>query len=543
MQVIPSNTNMTNGVHVFETPDDIIINSQIYDKTTMTPKPYHFWNIQTYKYKNYLQQTVNILENQWGHCIKGGAYQRYIQDNRDPNIFYVINESNNDVKQYLVKVKKSENGYTILGENIYWSGERPCKAAYDNQYNLMFIGQTNDYIILWSQGEGYDYTVSRVKGGEIIRIQKSDMTATYNCIGFEVEAYIQALEVDTDKNVMWLLLRWGGSIYIGPYNIDTNSLRWVWTDISENYRHEYCPGLSDVIKFKGYHVIFTNKSTHDGYQFQMFSINKSTESVVRRIVPCKAHSNFPYHQLGKTYLSHGWLVFTLKNIDDTYIAVTAHNAENAIIAAKGDYVYGNYVYGTYEDETIFSTNGWHRHVVYEYSISAFIPKDVIDMGNDIIHLYGVLYYDQYTCVFFSNDSFQFWKFNPSTEKYEKGYEKSGTFYTLGFDELKRFYTFDSNNVCKIYTNITACVLNAEFPQSTYNYDNVDIPTYVTVSAKNFNLEHVATNVTLTLTGPCVFANGKREYSFTTAAYDMDIPVTIIGGGAVHCHIKQVEVDL
>lgn len=534
MQVIPSNTNMTNGVHVFETPDDIIINSQIYDKVSMQPKPYHFWNIQTYSYKNYLQQTVNILENAWGHCTKGGAYQRYIQDNQDPNIFYVINESANNVNHYLVKVGKTENGYVILGQNVYWSGNRPYSYYY-NTYNLKFICQTDDYILLWNQGEGDNGENPgwRRKGGEIIRIQKSNMAAAYSYIGGEIEMYIQALEVNA--NTVWLLLRWGGNIYIGPYNAATNSLRWAWSDTSGVYAHGYCPGLSDVIKFKGYHVIFTNNATHDGYQFQMFTINKSTEAVTRKIIKCNAHPLFPYHGWGKAHSSHGWLIFTLKNIDDTYIAVTAHNDENAVLAHSNT--------GGCQAAGTFSSNGWHRHIVYKYGSSAFIPKDVIDMGNSTIHLYGVLYYDQYTCVFFSNVSFQFWRFNPSTEKYEKGYEKAGTFYTLGFDELKRFYTFNSGNSCRIYSNITACVLNAEFSQATYNYNNSDIPTYVTVSAKNFNLDHVATDVTLVLTGPCHFNNGKKEYSFTTATYDLDIPVTITGGGAVHCHIKQVEVDL
>ena len=44
MQVIPENLNITTGYHVFETPDNIIINSQIYDKITMKQKTYNFFN-------------------------------------------------------------------------------------------------------------------------------------------------------------------------------------------------------------------------------------------------------------------------------------------------------------------------------------------------------------------------------------------------------------------------------------------------------------------------------------------------------------------
>ena len=67
MQVIPENLNITTGYHVFETPDDIIINSQIYDKITMEPKPYNFFNTN-YKYQTYENMLLHFY-TKLNHCI------------------------------------------------------------------------------------------------------------------------------------------------------------------------------------------------------------------------------------------------------------------------------------------------------------------------------------------------------------------------------------------------------------------------------------------------------------------------------------------
>lgn len=543
MQVIPGIGDITTGMHIFETPDDIIINSQIYNKSTLEPRPYCFYSLSTLNNRNLLKNTVSIVGNTNGRVTKEEGYASYIQDSEDPEIFYVINEQVNNTDQYFMKIQKTQDSYVVLHSAIY--GATKTFYYWYNYNNLKFLAQTKEYIVLYAQGEGDEgsgtgYSGSpggwRGKGGNIITIKKSDLTVTTLHLGGEREIFIQAIDQNINGEIVWILLRWGGNIMIGPYNVATNTLRWVWQDTSGTYYHNNCPGLSNVIKFRGYYTIMTNNSGLSGYQFQMFSINFETETVTRTIRQCDSHAQFPAHGLDKSNkVSAGWLIFTLKNIDDNYIAVTVHNDENGTLWSANSSTYL---------ATMYSDKGYHRHVVYEYDANndIFKPQDVIDMGNDRILLYGVLYYDPYTCVFLSDTSFQFWKFNPSKRKYEKGYERSGTFYTLGFDAMRRFYAIDSQGKCKIYTNITACLLDAQFEKQSYNYDGRNpISTYITVYAKNFVLDYISTQVTLTLSGSCMFENGSKSYTFTTPKAEINIPVIVTDGGAVYCHIKQTEV--
>ena len=105
MQVIPENLNITTGYHVFETPDDIIINSQVYDKITMEPKPFNFFNTN-YKYQTYENMLLHFYTklNHYTMLPKEVNYKRYIQDTKDPSIFYFCNLYAN-----FVKVKKENN--------------------------------------------------------------------------------------------------------------------------------------------------------------------------------------------------------------------------------------------------------------------------------------------------------------------------------------------------------------------------------------------------------------------------------------------------
>ena len=54
-----------------------------------------------------------------------------------------------------------------------------------------------------------------------------------------------------------------------------------------------------------------------------------------------------------------------------------------------------------------------------------------------------------------------YRLNLETEKYEKCFEKAGTFYTIGLDENNKFYTFDNANNCNIYNDVTSFELNAK----------------------------------------------------------------------------------
>ena len=152
MQVIPENLNITTGYHVFETPDDIIINSQIYDKITMEPKPYNFFNTNyCLNNKNLLLHEVNILEYPWAMIAKEPDYRRYIQDSQDSNVFYCITEqAASNQNQYILKLQRLETGWKVLKAIAPDSGYRYGNRTYaqSNGIHYKLLGQTNSYIII-----------------------------------------------------------------------------------------------------------------------------------------------------------------------------------------------------------------------------------------------------------------------------------------------------------------------------------------------------------------------------------------------------------
>ena len=154
MQVIPENLNITTGYHVFETPDDIIINSQIYDKITMEPKPYNFFNTNyCLNNKNLLLHEVNILEYPWAMIAKEPDYRYYIQDTQNSDIFYCLTEQTYDNQnQYFLKIQKTNTGFKILNTIAPDSGYRyGFSGSYGDSKSSVchykMLGQTDKYII------------------------------------------------------------------------------------------------------------------------------------------------------------------------------------------------------------------------------------------------------------------------------------------------------------------------------------------------------------------------------------------------------------
>ena len=112
---------------------------------------------------------------------------------------------------------------------------------------------------------------------------------------------------------------------------------------------------------------------------------------------------------------------------------------------------------------------------------------------------------------------------------------------MGLDEANNFYIFDSNNKCNIYNKNTSCELIAEFEQESYDYEDTNIDTYITVYSKNFLGEYINSKVQITLTGNCYFKeNNSKELIIITEKEIQQIPVIITNGGTVYCYIKEVE---
>ena len=557
MQVIPENLNITTGYHVFETPDDIIINSQIYDKITMEPKPYNFFNTNyCLDNKNLLLHEVNILEYPWAMIAKEPDYRYYIQDTQNSDIFYCLTEQTyNNQNQYFLKIQKTNTGFKIL--NTIASDSEYRYGWVDNSYygyntrssflHYKLLGQTNDYIVLTqtTSGHSYEYRTNkpRMQTLSYIVITKSDMSAKSMNIGtyYDYSVYL----IKETKDSLYLYENLGGRIYIVRYDPYTNT-RTVFFS-KETYADSKCIGISNIIKFNNKYYILTGNSDNNYYAFQELTIDFEYNKVSCKEKVLEKDSNFIYHYATNRtdFLDCSWLQIDLKNVNNTYISITIHDNVNKI-HGYGYCGSGGATFNPWCNlgQTVSSAAKYHRHILYKYDKDndKWISKGIIAPDEQTQHIYGVLYYDDYTPIFLLNTRIIAYRLNLKTEKYEKCFEKAGTYYTIGLDENNKFYMFDSNNNCSIYNDVTSYELFAKFEHNSYNYTNGPIDTYVSISSKNFLSEYINTKVELTLSGNCKFFENNRKtlVTYTSSTGELNIPVTVTNGGTMYCYIKEVE---
>ena len=556
MQVIPENLNITTGYHVFETPDDIIINSQIYDKITMKPKPYNFFNTNyCLDNKNLLLHEVNILEYPWAMIAKEPDYKHYIQDTQNSDIFYCITEqAESNQNQYILKLQRLDTGWKVLNAIAPDSGYRYGWVSQYNEFSTRssflhykLLGQTNDYIVLTqtTSGHSYEYNTNkpRIQTLSYIIIKKSDMSAKSMNIGtyYDYSVYL----IKETKDSLYLYENLGGRIYIVRYDPYTNT-RTVFFS-KETYADSACIGISNIINFQNKYYILTCNSAKDYYAFQELTIDFEYNKVSCKEKVLEKDSNFIYHYATNRtdFFDCSWLQIDLKNVNNTYISITIHDNVNKIhgYGYSGD---GGYYFNPWCDlgQTVSSAAKYHRHILYKYDKDndKWISKGIIAPDEQTQHIYGVLYYDDYTPIFLLNTRIIAYRLNLKTEKYEKCFEKAGTYYTIGLDENNKFYMFDSNNNCSIYNDVTSYELFAKFEHDSYNYADGPIDTYVSISSKNFLSEYINTKVELILEGNCKFTenNKKTLITHTQSTGKLNVPVTVTNGGTMYCYIKEVE---
>lgn len=552
MQVIPENLNITTGYHVFETPDDIIINSQIYDKVTMKPKPYNFFNTNyCLNNKNLLLHEVNILEYPWAMIAKEPDYRYYIQDTQDSDIFYCITEqAASKQNQCILKLQRLDTGWKVLNKITPDSGYRYGWSVHygDSKSSVLhykLLGQTDEYIVLTQTMSGMPYehsiNVPRYQTLSYIIIKKSDMSAK----SMNIETYYDysVYLIKETKDSLYLYENLGGRIYIVRFDPYTNT-RTVFFS-KEIYADAFCIGISNIINFQNKYYILTCNSTKDYYAFQELTIDFEYNKVSCKEKVLEKDSNFIYHYATSRtdFLDCSWLQIDLKNINDTYISITIHDNVNKIhghgYSLNDDF---NPWYNL--GQTVSSAAKYHRHILYKYDKTndKWISKGIINPDEQTQHIYGVLYYDDYTPIFLLNTRIMAYRLNLETEKYEKCFEKVGTYYTIGLDENNKFYMFDSNNNCSIYNDVTSYELFAKFEHDSYNYTDGPIDTYVSISSKNFLSEYINTKVELTLSGNCKFFENNRKtlVTYTSSTGELNIPVTVTNGGTMYCYIKEVE---
>lgn len=335
MKLINENVeNYIHGQHIFETPDDIYINGQGYDKNTMEFKPFVFFNTdKAFAKKNLLLHQIDNItyDKDW----YDQDYCRYLQDNQDYNTFYYVSEINyNDKNQYINKVQKIDDTWKItksITPNDTFIYGRYKYNYQDSSYYVtsystgnvgyQILGQTRDYIIILqskqlemygsnSNGQNLtmvinsylDHTIININDltrdynsltrlpfpildtCTIYAIQKSDFTiSTYKIENSYSDVYIKTIH-ETNESI-YLYANFIHNIYIYQYLPASNQLKILLSyniendsdnNINENTKipKDQLMGISNIININDSFYCITG--TANKYYFLKINIDYKT---------------------------------------------------------------------------------------------------------------------------------------------------------------------------------------------------------------------------------------------------------------------------
>ena len=132
--------------------------------------------------------------------------------------------------------------------------------------------------------------------------------------------------------------------------------------------------------------------------------------------------------------------------------------------------------------------------------------------------------------------------------YEIDYVKKQINKVSNFTNINAFSIDDAKNLWlinntsfDIQNENTASILEAKFDKEQYTYSGTDISSTIKIRAINFLNKRIRTKIKITLDGPCVFGNGKKQATlYTSTDRDLIVAVTINGTGKCSSTIEEVE---
>lgn len=525
MEILNSKSVITQTVpRIVETPEHLIINTQVHDKASLKPVPLKFNAVSvptTYSSLNYCIWTYGnstIGRTLFLHT-GNNKNQKIYRDTTDSNIFYnLFKYSNYGTK--IIKFKKEENNISEQWAVEY--GDSPVGScgtpSYGNDIQIIYQNDLYIFFILKnSWGNGW----SGGKDAYNIMKYNKKTNSLENILNFGTEGREAAIHnyqfMEYHNDNVYFYKQNGNAHTIYKFNLSTNLLTTLFTFTNTN-------GLTVIdnpIKIGDYYYIIRDNYLQSGkheYCFYKIKLDITTDTVTQDVINVNLNGYVLDTANGEVLSGIGEGVYhtlnTLKSNGKEYILCTVHSTPNQ-----------NY----YPNQ--------HKHIVFEVTDTEIIVKDVIIFSNGCK---GVLeYINSSTLVFLYTDSIAFYRFDSTKEKYILTYRKSGIFNTIGFDTLNRFYMQHNTSAIDVMTSMNACILKADFADEYYTSINTD--TEISFYAKNFLDEYLSTDVKITLLGPVQFKDDKSKIKIvkTSDAGIKTLPVTIIGSGRIEVIITQL----
>ncbi len=201
-----------------------------------------------------------------------------------------------------------------------------------------------------------------------------------------------------------------------------------------------------------------------------------------------------------------------------------------------DYVHLVYK-GTYQQ---IAERGIYTFKVNENRTEARLVSFYPALGGTLAE-FTPLNEDETKIMLVTATSYHFLKFDSVSEKW-----------VSTFDSLNKMKSSYQNAENKVYVHLAdesivchdlngAVIIDFEFEKQSYNYNNADIDSYISIWAKNSDDEYVASDIKLTIVGNCVWkANGEQTLATkTSASGPINIPFTIKGQTSINVGVDAI----
>lgn len=211
-------------------------------------------------------------------------------------------------------------------------------------------------------------------------------------------------------------------------------------------------------------------------------------------------------------------------------------------------------------ETFFSTvNGKdYVHIIYK-GVYEYVPERGIytfEVNEDKTQAVFVSYYpalggtlyeflpvkeDNNRIVLATNSSYHVLNFDGIAKKWVSSFDSLNKMQSCIHTDENKLYVILADNSIVCHDLEGAVILDFDFEKTSYNYNNADIDSYISIWAKNADSDYVATNIKLTIVGDAVWKqNGEKTLNTTTAASGpSNIPFTIKGQTAINVSVDAV----
>ena len=547
--------NQNSTPHIIETAEDFIINNKVFSKYTLEEDgQLNFFRLKEAAPNDYRYMPMKHLSR------KDCDYTvcRSMVDNLDSSITYILYR-NADVN-YAAKLQKQEDGYykeiaTVKLDNI---GSSQGDPGYYSHINITFDGQTNLAVLI---NDGF----------AIFNIRKSD----FSLRKLITRKPIFPVEINQeDEYVRFIDTE---CIQDAEYNVSENTIS-AWNSINNKWDDtNYLPSIKYLYKLQDIIIPFININYFmNGYK--LYTLYKEPDN-------SPLNKNGEYTAVGIS----GTVLFThftrsSKNVlythqEDTIIGETTSTYfgfidNDSTICSRYSYryMYSLNLSHILKDLNIHLYNRTNPDKYYEYKINGTSDKIFMDIFKDDSFLIIDQNNEKTNLILLSSEMDELIKIVLEPNKkfqicekyddehfvliydddeccvYEIDYVKKQINKVSNFTNIKAFSIDDAKNLWLINNTSfyiqnenTASILEAKFDKEQYTYSGTDISSTIKIRAINFLNKRIRTKIKITLDGPCVFGNGKKQATFYTSTdRDLIVAVTINGTGKCSSTIEEVE---